>query len=181
MKARRPLSDLAKVTQMVQLKHSGLWMPAVTNPPPNPVPAPGSRRKGGRRCPLRAAPKACHALWLPRLLHSQSSETLASPLTSSPSLTVFLKHCPLFIPPTSQAPSHPRALELAVPGPATFSTILISQDWPLLIIAAFLQGALREACSRSRTLGPSLCPGPSHPAVVFSAQHTSPARVVSLT
>lgn len=94
---------------------------------------------------------------------------------------MFLKHGPLFIPHTSQVLPHPRAFELAVPGLATFSPVLISQDWPLLIIPAFFQGVLRVALSRSQTPGPSLCQSPSHPAVVFSAWHTSPAQVVLLS
>lgn len=54
-------------------------------PSPNRVPAPGSRREGGRRC---------HALWLPRPLHSQSSETPAYPLTSFPTAFPFTHHAP---------------------------------------------------------------------------------------
>lgn len=36
-------------------------------PPPNPVPAPGAGGKGAGDAHFQTPPKACHALWLPRL------------------------------------------------------------------------------------------------------------------
>lgn len=118
---------------------------------------------------FRTPPKVCHALWLLRLLHSESSEMPAYPLTSFPTTFRFTHRVPetvpfSFLPPAKLllTPGHLSLLFLANFSPVPFhKTGLFSS----------FQSSFKVSSERPIPLsGPLTSSGCAfHPAHIYSA------------